>query len=97
MKGDFYVADWLVQPSLSQISRDGRRVHVRAKVMDLLVVLANHSGEVVTKQVLLDEVWQAEAITESALTRTVTELRHALDDDVERHGASKRSRSADTG
>jgi DNA-binding winged helix-turn-helix (wHTH) protein len=46
--------------------------------MDLLVFLAAHSGEVVPKMRLIDEVWQTEFIADSALTRAVGELRRAL-------------------
>jgi Tol biopolymer transport system component/DNA-binding winged helix-turn-helix (wHTH) protein len=82
MKGDFYLGDWLVQPSLGRVSLDGRPVQVRPKVMDLLVCLAGSPGIVISKETLLNEVWRTEAITESALTRTITELRYALADDV---------------
>jgi hypothetical protein len=70
---DFRLGAWVVQPSLCRISRDGRTVQVRAKVMDLLAYFAAHSGEVVSKDRLLDDVWGSQAISESALTRTVTD------------------------
>jgi TolB-like protein/DNA-binding winged helix-turn-helix (wHTH) protein/Flp pilus assembly protein TadD len=83
MQGDFCLGDWLVQPALCRLSKDGRTVQVRAKVMDLLTYLAEHPGEVIPKGRLLDDVWGSQAISESALTRTVTELRQALGDDAE--------------
>ncbi len=83
MQGDFCLDDWLVQPALCRLSKDGHTVQVRAKVMDLLAYLAGHAGEVIPKGRLLDEVWGSQAISESALTRTVTELRQALGDDAE--------------
>jgi Tol biopolymer transport system component/DNA-binding winged helix-turn-helix (wHTH) protein len=83
MHRDLRVAGWLVQPSLGRISKSGLTVQVRAKVMDLLVYFAQHPGEVVSKDVLLRDVWGTEAISESALTRTIAELRQALGDDVE--------------
>ena len=82
MKRDFFLGAWLVQPSLDRLSLDGRTVQVRAKVMDLLVYLAGVPGTVVSKDTLLNEVWRSEAISESALTRTITELRSALGDDA---------------
>src|SRR5688572_29223136 len=50
--------------------------------MDLLAYLAERPGEVIPKGKLLDDVWGSQAISESALTRTVTELRQALGDDA---------------
>jgi DNA-binding winged helix-turn-helix (wHTH) protein/TolB-like protein/tetratricopeptide (TPR) repeat protein len=83
MRGDFRLGDWLVQPGLCRLSKDGRTVQVRAKVMDLLTYLAERPGEVIPKGRLLDDVWGSQSISESALTRTVTELRQALGDDAE--------------
>lgn len=82
MSGEFHVGPWLVQPSLCRISRDERSTRIRAKLMDLLVYLAEHPNQVVSKQDLLNEVWRTEAVSESALTRSITELRQALEDSV---------------
>lgn len=81
---DFLLADWLVQPGLSRISRAGQRVHVRAKIMDLLVYFAQRPDAVLSKDALLDGVWGTTDISESALTRSITELRQALGDDADR-------------
>ena len=40
-------------------------------------------GVVISKETLLNEVWHTEAISESALTRTITELRQAVADDAD--------------
>lgn len=82
-EGDFHLGGWLVQPAQCRLSKDGRTVQVRAKVMDLLAYLASRQGQVVSKDDLLNDVWGALSVSESALTRTVTELRHALDDDAD--------------
>ena len=83
MNGDFHLGDWQVQPALCRLSREGQTVQVRPKVMDLLVFLARTAGAVVSKDDLLREVWRTETVSESALTRTVTELRQALGDSAE--------------
>ena len=79
---DFRVGRWLVEPASCRLSIDGRSLHVRAKVMELLQYLAAHPLEVVSKERLLDDVWGTTELSESALTRTVTELRQALGDDI---------------
>lgn len=83
MDRDFHLDAWLVQPAQCRLSNDGRTRQVRPKVMDLLTYLAAHRGEVVSKDQLLDGVWGSESVSESALTRTVTDLRQALDDDAD--------------
>lgn len=80
---DFRLDAWLVQPPLCRLSKDGLTRHVRPKVMDLLTYLATHRGDVVSKDQLLDGVWGPDSVSESALTRTVTELRQALGDDAD--------------
>jgi Tol biopolymer transport system component/DNA-binding winged helix-turn-helix (wHTH) protein len=82
MKGDFYLGEWLVQPSLGRVCLDDRTVQIRPKVMDLLVYLAGSPGAVLSKDTLLNDVWGTDAISESALTRTITELRNAVGDDA---------------
>jgi DNA-binding winged helix-turn-helix (wHTH) protein/tetratricopeptide (TPR) repeat protein len=79
-QSDFFVGEWRVHPAECRLSRDGRTVAVRPKVMDLLVYLAQTAGQVTSKDTLLNDVWGTDAVSESALTRTVTELRQALDD-----------------
>jgi len=83
MQTDFRLGEWLVQPDQCRLSKDGRTIQIRARVMDLLTYLADHPGEVVSKERLLDDVWGSQAVSESALTRTVTELRQVLGDSVE--------------
>jgi Tol biopolymer transport system component len=65
------------------VSLEGQIVQVRPKVMDLLVYMAGAPGAVISKETLLTEVWRTDAISESALTRTITELRSAVRDDVD--------------
>ena len=77
---DFRLGDWLVQPSQCRVSRDERTVHLRPKVMDVLMCLAGKAGKVVSKQALIDTVWAREFIADTALSRAVFELRRALGD-----------------
>lgn len=78
---DFLLGEWLVQPSLNRLSRDGRSAQLRPKVMDVLQALAAKPGDVVAKERLIEEVWAREFIADSALSRAVFELREALGDD----------------
>lgn len=51
------------------------------KAFRVLLVLANAGGRLVTKDALLDQVWNGVHVTESALTSVVKELRRVLGDD----------------
>lgn len=48
--------------------------------MDLLLALCSRPGQVMSKQELLDSVWQGAFVTEHVLTHTVWQLRKALGD-----------------
>jgi DNA-binding winged helix-turn-helix (wHTH) protein len=78
----FWLHDWCVYPKLDRISRDGATVHIEPKVMDLLVYLARHSGQVVSKNDIIDAVWEGHIVANSALSRCMALLRGALGDDA---------------
>ncbi len=61
---------------------DGRPLELEPKAFDLLVMLLSHPGQLVTKQQILDGVWQGTAVTDNAVTRVVAQLRKALGDDA---------------
>jgi TolB-like protein/Flp pilus assembly protein TadD len=78
----FRVGEWTVHPDTCRLTRTGDDRFVRPKLIDLLLALARHPGEVLTKDRILDEVWHTQFVSESALTRNMTELRQLLDDRV---------------
>ncbi len=78
----FQLGEWLVEPELNRLDRGVSPIHLRPKVMDVLVALARHEpGETVRKEELVDEVWPEAAVADSVLFRAVFELREALGDD----------------
>lgn len=79
---DFRLGDWFVQPRLGRISSDGRVRRLEPKVMALLVALTGDAGILVSKERLIDEVWQVEAVAEGTLSHAIGELRSALEDDA---------------
>jgi TolB-like protein/DNA-binding winged helix-turn-helix (wHTH) protein/Flp pilus assembly protein TadD len=81
---DYRIGEWSVQPSLNRLDRDGVSVDLEPKLMDLLVCLAEHAGEVVSKETLLDRVWRVEHVSDGTLSHAVAELRRALGDDARR-------------
>ncbi len=57
-------------------------VHVNSKAMQVLVLLAAHAGEFVSKDQLLATVWANRVVTEDVLTGAVRTLRKAMRDDA---------------
>ncbi|MBP1636483.1 MAG: hypothetical protein H6Q10_3057 [Acidobacteria bacterium] len=79
---NFRVGDWLVEPSLDRLSRNGSVVHLRPQLTNLLLLLARHAGRTVSKGQILASVWAGQFVAESGLSRCMTELRRALEDDA---------------
>lgn len=79
----FYVADWLVEPLLHQVSRGDVQERLPPKFIQVLQVLAQDAGQVVTREQLLDRVWPDVVVTESVLTRAIFELRKVFGDSAQ--------------
>ncbi len=60
---------------------DGVAVKLERKPLEVLIYLLAHPGEVVTKEELLDEVWQGRVLSESVLTKCIAKLRQGLADE----------------
>jgi DNA-binding winged helix-turn-helix (wHTH) protein len=83
MQGDFRLDQWLVQPQLNTVvGTDNRPVRLEPKLMEVLVCLSDHAGEVVPKGTLLQALWKDTFVTDNALTRCIAELRSIFHDDV---------------
>jgi DNA-binding winged helix-turn-helix (wHTH) protein len=78
--GDFRLDSWLVQPSLNTISRNGTSAQLEPKVMAVLVCLAAHHAEPVSKEQLLHAVWRNTFVCDGVLTRSIFKLRRVFED-----------------
>src|SRR5436305_14226703 len=57
-------------------------IRLRPRLMDVLLRLASAPGEVVARQVLLEDVWPRRLVADEVLSRTIAELHTALCDDA---------------
>ena len=84
----FKLGPWEVDAAGHRLVRrgsgDDETVRLEPRVMDLLVALAGRPGEVVSREELLDTVWEGAFVTDEALTTAVYQLRRALGDDARR-------------
>ena len=78
----FRLGEWLVEPNLGRLTRGGTTVHVELRAMDVLVHLAIHTSELVTRKQLIESVWGTDFISDNTLTHAIAELRSALEDDA---------------
>ncbi|HEX7294747.1 MAG TPA: winged helix-turn-helix domain-containing protein [Pyrinomonadaceae bacterium] len=67
-----------VDPRERQLTRDGSVVPLRPKVFDILLVLVENSGHILTKDDVMRHVWSDAAVEEGNIARTISTLREAL-------------------
>ena len=72
---------FLVDRAGYRVLRDGRQLDLTPKLIDLLLLLLDHAGELVTKEELMDALWRDANVTENALAQAVSDLRDALGDE----------------
>ena len=82
MEGNFQVGSWLIEPSLNAVSHNGESIHLAPKVMGVLVCLAQHAGQSVSKEDLLQTVWPGTFVGDDVLKGSISELRRLLEDDA---------------
>jgi transcriptional activator of cad operon len=75
------VGEWRVDPALSQLSKGHEIVKVEARTMRLLLYLAQHAGEVVSVEELLNQVWAGVVVTPDSVYQAIASLRRLLGDD----------------
>jgi Tol biopolymer transport system component/DNA-binding winged helix-turn-helix (wHTH) protein len=75
-------ADVTVDEAGFRARRGSETLDLEPKALEVLLVLLARRGQLVTKAELQAAVWRDTAVTESALTRVVAQLRKALDDDA---------------
>ena len=65
-----------------RLSKAGVPIGLEPKALELLALLIERPGEVVSKAEILDRVWKDTAVTENAMVRVIAQIRTALGDDA---------------
>jgi len=60
------------------LGSDGKVILISPKSFDLLLLLAQNSGEILTKEDLLNKIWGGEYVEENNLTVRIAEIRKAI-------------------
>ncbi len=82
MESPFRIGEWLVEPQRDQLIGPDQRIKVEPRAMQLLVYLAEHPGEVVPRDRILEEVWEGAFVSDEVLTSSIRKLRKWLGDDA---------------
>lgn len=80
----FALGDWQVDAPGNRLLRGSEVRPLRHKAMALLVLLARHPGRTVTRDEIIDAIWDGNRfVAPKAINTAVWTLRQALDDDTE--------------
>ena len=76
----FQFEDFVLDPERRELRRAGALVAVEPQVFDLIDYLVRNRERVVTKDDVLDAVWNGRVVSESTLTSRINAARRALND-----------------
>jgi len=77
----FRLGPWRVLPEQNRIESGRSQHHLRPRLMQVLLLLAERAGEAVSRDEFGDLVWHPSVVTDNALTSCISELRRLLDDE----------------
>jgi DNA-binding winged helix-turn-helix (wHTH) protein/tetratricopeptide (TPR) repeat protein len=80
LQDGFRIGDWEVLPGKGVLRRGDHENKPEPKVFAVLMALAKRDTNLVTKQELIDEVWDGRAMSDEPITRCISQLRKSLDD-----------------
>lgn len=83
MSAEFKIGRWLVSPAESILTLGDATRPIEPKAMELLVILAEAKGELVTRADLMELLWDGRYVTDYALNNLVASLRKHLAADQE--------------
>ena len=72
--------DYVLDPERRELTRGSEAIAVGSQVFDLLLYLMQNREHVVSKDELLDEVWNGRIVSESTLTSHINAARRAIGD-----------------
>jgi TolB-like protein/DNA-binding winged helix-turn-helix (wHTH) protein len=70
-----------LDPGRRSLAKGGMVLNLRPKSFDVLCVLANTPGELVTKDVIAQAAWPGVVMTDESLARCISDIRQALGDE----------------
>jgi DNA-binding winged helix-turn-helix (wHTH) protein len=76
----YYFGSFCINQTEQQLMRNGEPIKLAPKAFDVLLVLIQNKGCLVTKERLLEEVWPDTFVEEANLSVNIASLRKALDD-----------------
>ncbi|HEY0924020.1 winged helix-turn-helix domain-containing protein [Rheinheimera pacifica] len=80
MSSTFFFGEWQVEPAANTLRRGKQLQQLEPKAMDVLVLLCQHSGEVLSSDDIVSHCWPDTDTGDNPLHKTINQLRRALGD-----------------
>jgi TolB-like protein len=77
---DFRFDEFVIDLGQQELRRSGEVVRIEPQVFELLVYLVRNASRIVSKEELIEAVWQGRVISEAALSSCVSAARRAIGD-----------------
>ena len=85
LQSGFKLGDWEILPGHGELRRGDQVERPEPKVFAVLISLAKRDTNLVTKQELIDEVWEGRATSDEPIARCLSQLRRHLGDRQKPH------------
>ncbi|WP_257325466.1 winged helix-turn-helix domain-containing protein [Pseudoalteromonas rhizosphaerae] len=79
-KSVFFVGEWQVTATTNSLIRGAQIKQLEPKAMDVLLLLCEKQGELVSSEEILNHCWRTVAVGDNPLHKVITQLRKAFDD-----------------
>lgn len=80
-----FIDGWQIDVESHRISRDGAEQKLEPRSMELLVYLARHAGQVVSRAEIEEQVWNGRVVSYEALSGSIAKIRKAFGDTDKQH------------
>lgn len=77
---EFQVGDWTAIRSTNELVKGQTRLRLEGRAMEVLQLLYENRGNVVSKNDLIESVWKLQVVSDHSITVVISDLRKALGD-----------------
>jgi DNA-binding winged helix-turn-helix (wHTH) protein/tetratricopeptide (TPR) repeat protein len=71
----YRTGDYIIHPKQHLIETDGQQIKVRSKVFSLMMLLLEHPDEILSKEYLLETIWDDVQVDQQVLFQSMREIR----------------------
>ncbi len=81
-QGKWHIGDFVLDASSHELMSANSKLTITSKMQDVLLTLAINQGQVVTREMIYQQVWGDVQVSEQLVARAISDLRKVLGDSV---------------